>query len=207
MEKLIHLNVRFIGPLLLQEAISALIAGFPGISNYIEADGTPDVILVFSATLDKLENIHDHINLYPGSKLLMLSTNWTPTGAIQAIQAGVTGCLTTDISPADLASALRQAARGEMVFSPQLQRAIVNEVAQISRSHTASGAFETLSEREQEVLNLLVEGLSNKQIAQHLYLSVRTVENHLRRLYQKLGVNTRTEAAVLALQAGWMQTD
>jgi DNA-binding NarL/FixJ family response regulator len=60
--------------------------------------------------------------------------------------------------------------------------------------------LETLSSREQEVLTLLAEGFSNKQIAQHLYLSVRTVGNHLSSVYNKLNVHTRTEATLIAVQ-------
>jgi DNA-binding NarL/FixJ family response regulator len=61
--------------------------------------------------------------------------------------------------------------------------------------------LETLSNREQEVLTLLAEGFSNKQIAQHLYLSVRTVGNHLNSVYGKLDVHSRTEAALIAVQS------
>ncbi len=63
---------------------------------------------------------------------------------------------------------------------------------------------EPLSSREQEVLTLLAQGLSNKEIAQRLYLSVRTVEGHLVNVYGKLGVHSRTEAALYAVRQGWV---
>lgn len=186
--------------------MAALLARLPGFTNFGEADGVPDLTLTISLDHRVLRNLSMSISENPHSRVLLLSSRWTPEAAIYALQAGAAGILTTDLSPGDLAAALRQASRDEIVLSPQIQRAIALEMVS-SSAPTSATHFESLSEREQEVLILICQGLSNKQIAQKLYLSVRTVENHLRRSYQKLGVSSRTEAAVLAMQEGWVELD
>jgi len=145
-------------------------------------------------------------------RVLCLSPTWTPQEALAALQAGAIGCLSGGITAAELAVALRQAARGEVTLSPDLARDLIARLAQACTERgrsdqppPAAGPEETLTPREQEVLKLVCHGLSNKEIAQRLLLSVRTVENHLANIYGKLGVRSRTEAAVLALQRGWVK--
>jgi DNA-binding NarL/FixJ family response regulator len=137
--------------------------------------------------------------------VLLLSLDWTLSQVQAALQAGVIGCLSADMSAEDLGNALRQAVRGEITLSRELQKNLIMMLAEEGQTDKLS--FEDLSLREKEVLILVCEGLSNKQIAQRLYLSVRTVENHLANIYTKLEVESRTEAAVFALQQGWIPTN
>jgi DNA-binding NarL/FixJ family response regulator len=196
------LSVWITGPNIFQEALNALLASLPGFSIWNEKIEGPDVRLAIVTDHNRLRALSARINKNPATPVLLLTTNWTPETALYALKSGVSGILTTEISQGDLAAALRQATRGEIIFSPEIQHAIVLEMGGLSVSRNVPD-FDILSDREQEVLRLICEGLSNKQIAQKLYLSVRTVENHLRRIYQKLGVSSRTEAAVLAIQKGW----
>lgn len=108
------------------------------------------------------------------------------------------GLFAADESPAALGVAIRQVARGEQYLSPSLAMAWLNQ----KQGEMAASAInlETLTRREREVLALLGEGLSNKAIASRLYLSVRTIEGHVANLYTKLGVHSRTEAALIAVQ-------
>lgn len=205
MDNTFPLTVKITGPTLLKEALGALLGKLQGFSLWNELDGTPDLILALVASFDKLRAAMI-MELHPHSRVLLLSIIWNPEDAVQAFQAGAAGILTTDFTAGELAAALRQAARGEIVLSTDLQKAIVLEMAR-SPATPITISFESLSERERDVLVLICQGLSNKQIAQQLYLSVRTVENHLRRLYQKLGVSSRTEAAVLAMQERWVELD
>lgn len=196
---------------LFNQALKELLDGLPGIAfigQSIDLKARPEVamdvvllILIQPANLEIISTFHQQ---YPDLRVLLLSTEWTPAQARASLQTGAVGCLTADISVGELAEALRQAARGEFVLSPELQRALVLEMANHSTS-VSDITYDELSSREREVLELICEGLSNKQIAQRLYLSVRTIENHLRRLYQKLEVSSRTEAAVLAMQHGWVK--
>ena len=197
---------------LVNKAFAALLAELPGLEVVGFSSDSPEVpvqpadlsllILVSTETLELLNQLRAEPL---AQRVLLFAPEWPISQVREALQAGATGCLDAEISLEELAAALRQAARGEIALSPSLQRALILEMVGGKTSETH--AYETLSAREKEVLTLVCEGLSNKHIAQRLYLSIRTVENHLARLYGKLGVNSRTEAAVLALQQGWITVD
>ncbi|MFQ5813537.1 MAG: LuxR C-terminal-related transcriptional regulator [Anaerolineae bacterium] len=215
---------------LLNEALCALLAGLPGIElagqtkdlatlQAAVTETPPHLVLLASplaadpsaklractersevASLEQLPALHRQ---HPQLRVLCLSLTWTAHEALAALQAGAIGCLSAGITADELAVALRQAARGEMTLSPDLARDLIAHLAQ--DQPPLAGPEESLTPREQEVLKLVCDGLSNKEIAQRLLLSVRTVENHLANIYSKLGVRSRTEAAVLALQRGWYE--
>lgn len=202
------------GPhVLFNQAVGALLAGLPGIElagtsedasllPRIQTGANMDIVLVMLPQPVDFEVITDFCQQHPELRVLLLSLDWTLSQVQAAVQAGVIGCLSADMSAEDLGNALRQAARGEITLSRELQKSLIMMLAEERRTDKLS--FEDLSLREREVLILVCEGLSNKQIAQRLYLSVRTVENHLSNIYTKLEVESRTEAAVLALQQGWI---
>lgn len=114
------------------------------------------------------------------------------------LDAGASGILLETSSVEELLDAIRQVFRGETYFPA----ALTHYVLGIPRpgAPNAQPPVEPLTEREREVLQLLAQGLSNKAIAQKLYVSIRTVEGHLANLYGKLQVKSRTEAALWALQ-------
>jgi DNA-binding NarL/FixJ family response regulator len=124
-----------------------------------------------------------------------------PDDARAWLDAGAMGCILESASTEELLSAIRQVARGETFLSPPIVKHLVSSVA----ARPQQQAIEPLTGREREVLQLLARGLSNKDIAQKLYLSVRTVEGHLANIYGKLHVKSRTEAVVLAVQHGLEQ--
>ena len=197
---------------LMNKAFAALLAGLPGLEvagDSQEPQKVPaqvaDLILLVLAATENLEPLNQLRAGHPTQRALLFAPEWPLYQVREALQAGAVGCLDAEMSLEELAAALRQAARGDIALSPSLQRALILEMVGGNTSDTRT--FEILSGREKEVLSLVCEGLSNKQIAQRLYLSIRTVENHLARLYGKLGVSSRTEAAVLALQQGWITVD
>ncbi|MBI5030330.1 MAG: response regulator transcription factor [Chloroflexi bacterium] len=113
------------------------------------------------------------------------------------IDVGASGIVLENASVEELLDALRQVARGETYLPPPIAKQVVSSLA----AHTSTNQLiEPLTEREREVLSLLAQGSSNKDIAQRLYLSVRTVEGHLANVYGKLQVKSRTEAALWAIQ-------
>jgi DNA-binding NarL/FixJ family response regulator len=102
---------------------------------------------------------------------------------------------------AELARAIIAVGRGEIALPPSIAG---RALAALARGESVGGSLiEPLSERESEVVQLLAQGLTNKDIAQTLFLSVRTVEAHLRNIFGKLGVRSRTEAALWATKHGY----
>lgn len=195
------------------EALCALLDGLPGIQVAGQmtdlstlpdsvSETPPHLVLLAAAQPADLERLPTLHRQHPQMRVLCLSLTWTVHEALAALQAGAIGCLSAGITADELALALRQAVRGEMTLSPDLARDLISHLARDEPRPAVS--FDSLTPREQEVLALVCDGLSNKEIAQHLLLSVRTVENHLANIYSKLGVHSRTEAAVLALQREWI---
>lgn len=133
--------------------------------------------------------------------LLFLVSSYQLEAIVALLQAGATGCVSRDDSVGDLARAVIAAGRGEIVLPPSIA---ARALALLARgSHAGDNPAEALSEREQEVLRLLARGLTNKDIAQTLILSVRTIEGHLRSIFAKLGLGSRTEAALWAIRHGF----
>ncbi|MEE8389566.1 MAG: response regulator transcription factor [Anaerolineae bacterium] len=208
------IRVVVVGPYsLFDEALAALLAELPGIELAGIAEGlaalpgswpenSPDLVLAVCPRPADLERLSALGQQHPQTRVLCLALTWSLDQALATLHAGAIGCLSAGIATNELGMALRQAARGEVTLSPDLARDLITHLAQDQPS--PAGSHEKLTPREQEVLELVCHGLGNKEIAQRLFLSVRTVENHLANVYRKLGVRSRTEAAVLAVQQGWV---
>lgn len=137
----------------------------------------------------------------PEASLLVLVDDYDLETVLPLLRAGVQAVVSRDDDVVDLARALIAAARGEMALPPSIAKRTL--VALATGETVTEGLQEELTERETEVLHLLAEGMTNKDIAQTLILSVRTVEAHLRSIYGKLDVGSRTEAALWAVKHGY----
>jgi DNA-binding NarL/FixJ family response regulator len=133
--------------------------------------------------------------------LLCLVDSYDLEQIVNLLRLGVTGILSRDATVPELTQALVAAGRGEIVLPPSLAARALSALARGDIQTEQN--IETLTEREQEVLALLAKGMTNKDIAQSLFLSVRTIEAHLRNIYGKLDVTTRTEAVLWAVQHGF----
>lgn len=130
----------------------------------------------------------------PGTHVIVL-TSFAEDGMVQgALQAGANGYLLKNVTAAELASAIRAAHAGRTTLSSEATEALVNATV-----HPMVKGDE-LTEREREVLALMVEGLSNQEIADRLFLSLGTVKFHIGNIYSKLGVDSRVAAVTLAMQ-------
>lgn len=204
----------FSSTMLQRAAWEALLANQPGITVWGTAATKEDVLALYdvdqpAAVLvdfpqPSLDLLHQMANAAPNLGILCLLTTYDLPEVISLLQAGVLGCLIRDATVAGLARALIAVARGEIVLPANLAARALAALARgdIPRDNMP----ETLTDRESEVLILLAQGNTNKDIAQSLFLSVRTVEAHLRNIYGKLGVASRTEAALWAVRHGWSST-
>ncbi len=134
--------------------------------------------------------------------LLFLVQSYDLAEIIPLLRAGATGIISRDASVGDLARAIIATGRGEIVLPPELA---VQALLVLMRGEPIGpeGPIEPLTDREAEVLRLLAQGLTNKDIAQTLILSVRTIDAHLRSIYGKLNMRSRTEAALWATRHGY----
>lgn len=131
---------------------------------------------------------------HPSVRVIVL-TSFAEDNMVQgALQAGATGYLLKNVSGAELATAIRAAHAGRMTLSSEATEVLVHAAA-----HPIVPADE-LTEREREVLGLMVDGLSNQEIADRLFLSLGTVKFHAGNIYSKLGVDSRVAAVTLAIQ-------
>ena len=141
----------------------------------------------------------------PELGLLFLIDSYDLDQILPLLQAGATGCISRDEPVAELSRAIIAVGRGEIALPPAIAG---RALAALARGETGGESLiEPLSERETEVLQLLAQGLTNKDIAQTLILSVRTVEAHLRSIFGKLGVKSRTEAALWATKHEYGPTE
>jgi DNA-binding NarL/FixJ family response regulator len=208
-----HIRIWIVGPhLLLNQTLSIFCEQFPNfsvigqntnISNWEELFPDTPVDLVLLNLLDPID-LEYLIIKKTSKKIVCLATNWTTALVNSALQKGVLGCVAVDSTAEEFLSVIKQVVRGEQALSPKLATQLFIKMLP-SKKSSDSPSYEGLSTREKEVLSWICHGLSNKQIAQRMYLSVRTVDNHVANLFSKLHINTRTEAAVMALNLGWVK--
>lgn len=179
--------------------VSGLAADIPGLAAHFERSH-PAVVLV-DRPVPTSDLVARLCQAAPGASVLLLVEGYALPEIIPLLQAGATGFVARGEDVATLARGVIAAGRGEIVLPP----AIASQALRLLASGEPVGAqpAETLTERESEVVRLLAAGYTNKDIAQTLVISVRTVEAHLRNVYGKLGVSTRTEAALWAVHSGY----
>lgn len=119
-----------------------------------------------------------------------------------ALAAGAAGVLPLDATPDELIHAVGKVSQGETFLHPSVILSLLSETAGQSTG-PAKVTLKDFSAREQEVLTCLARGLSDREIGQSLFISVRTVQTHLENIYTKLSVHSRTEAAIITVQSGW----
>lgn len=167
----------------------------------------PDVILIVSVADEGCVTAVQLLKAdRPGLSLLILSLDTRPEQVQAALSAGAAGYLPFSAHPDEFIRAILTAGRGEVTLHPAIVPPLLAYLARQSQTDNHPDR-RALSPRQQEVLACLARGLSDRDIAQELFISVRTVQTHLAHIYTKLGVHSRTEAAVLAVRAGWFSED
>ena len=139
---------------------------------------------------------------YPSARLVLLASHLDAQEMANAIQAGADAFLMKDISPAALAQSLRLVMIGEKVFPTHLAALLITGKAGANSSANGPTAAKGLSQRETQILERLLQGDSNKMIANHLNITEATVKVHLKSLLRKINASNRTQAAIWALNNG-----
>jgi NarL family two-component system response regulator LiaR len=131
----------------------------------------------------------------PDTEVIALTSVLESTSVVSAVKAGAIGYLLKDTQAAELRRAIKAAAAGQVHLAPQASAYLLREIQ-------AGPVPEPLTERENEVLRLLAQGQANKEIARHLQIVEDTVKVHVRHILAKLGVQSRTQAVLIALRLG-----
>lgn len=140
----------------------------------------------------------------PDSRVIILTMHRNDRYVFEAVKAGARGYLLKDIEENELVEKLRAVHRGEVMINPGMATLLLDEFRRLSHEpEKKETPIERLTEAEMNVLVLVAKGMENREIAQSLNLSQRTVTNRLSEIYQKLSVNNRTQAALEALRRGW----
>ena len=137
----------------------------------------------------------------PELACLMLTSFDDEEALLDSIMAGASGYVLKQIQGSDLVSAVRTVAAGQSLLDPSATTRLMARLRQGQEPEEEPDALPGLTAREREILALIGEGLTNRQIGQRLYLAEKTVKNHISRLLAKLGVERRIQAAVIATQA------
>ena len=160
----------------------------------------PDVILMDLRMpgVDGITATRQVVSGRPDSKVLIITTFDDDDHLYPALAAGAAGFLVKDTGPADLVEAIRRTASGDFTLSPHLLARLVSRA--IDARPAGGGEAVPLTAREEDVLPLVVEGLSNQEIADRLHLGVTTVKTHVANLMSKLGAQNRVQLAVFGYQ-------
>ena len=165
----------------------------------------PDVVIMDIAMpkLNGIEATRQIKLIHPSTGVLILSAYDDDEYVFALLKAGAAGYLLNNVSGDELSRAIRAVYKGEPVLDPIIARKIMNYFRLPGKVRGLERPSEHLSNRETDIIKLAAKGMTNKDIADKLHLSNRTVEGHLRTIFNKLGVGSRTEAVLYGLRKGW----
>jgi NarL family two-component system response regulator LiaR len=179
----------------------------------------PDVILLdlVMPQMDGVAATPKILEGSPGSRVLILTSFGEDDKVFPAIRAGAQGYLLKDIHPNELLRAVREAHQGKVQLHPEIAQKLMSAVAANPREPAPPAAAQAesartspaggLTEREREVLNRIAQGMNNREIAEVMIISEKTVKTHVSNILSKLGLEDRTQAAIWALKHGLGPTD
>ncbi|MED4933798.1 response regulator transcription factor [Heyndrickxia coagulans] len=177
----------------------------------------PDVVLmdINMPHQNGIEATRKLIEAYPETKIIILSIHDDESYVTHALKSGATGYLLKEMDSDALIEAVKVVAEGGSYLHPKITHNLVEEFRKLSNRYTPGGAYQQppavvpplhlLTPRECEVLQLLADGKSNRAIGDALYISEKTVKNHVSNILQKLKVKDRTQAVVTAIKNGWVE--
>jgi NarL family two-component system response regulator LiaR len=169
----------------------------------------PDVILLdlLMPEMDGVEATRRILEINPQARVLILTSFGEDDKVFPAIRAGAQGYLLKDVQPFDLVQAIRETHQGKAQLHPDVARRLMRAVSDDTIDQKPKGTsspkeVDSLTDREREVLDLIAQGFSNREIAEQMVISEKTVKTHVSNLLDKLGLDDRTRAAIWALKHG-----
>jgi DNA-binding NarL/FixJ family response regulator len=199
----------------MRRGLRLLLESQPGFSVVAEAaDGhqaveqamatRPDVVVLDIAMprLNGAEAAQRINEMLPGTAIVILSMHSDEGYVLRALKAGAKAYLVKDSAESDLIDAIKAVSAGKAFFSPEVSRVLVEDYVREMRSRGVEDSYELLTAREREILHLLAEGKSNKDIAALINLSLFTVETHRRNLQEKLNLHSLAELILYAVRKG-----
>jgi DNA-binding NarL/FixJ family response regulator len=187
------------------EVVGEAIDGRDAVEQYRRLG--PDVV-VMDVRMPAMDGIEATRRLTAGetpARVLILTTFDLDAYVYEALRAGASGFLLKDRPPEELVAAVRVVASGDALLAPSVTRRLILEFASQQNAPTPPPELDELTDRERDVLVLMARGLSNTEIAGHLFVAETTVKTHVGRVLHKLGLRDRAQAVVLAYESGLVQ--
>lgn len=200
---------------ILREGIRLMLERQPGFSVVAEAaDGRealdlmqqhrPNVVVMDIAMpgLNGIEVTRRIVEKHPSASVIILSTHFDESYIIRSLKAGARAYLLKDALKSELIAAIQAAAQGKSFFSPKISRILQEDFVQLLGRKGEEDSYDLLTEREREILQLIAEGKTNKEIANALNLSLYTVDTHRTHILQKLNLHSVPELILYAVRKG-----
>ncbi|WP_461213221.1 response regulator [Lacticaseibacillus sp. GG6-2] len=165
----------------------------------------PDVILMdlVMPNMDGIEATQKILKAWPKARIIILTSFIDDEKVYPAIEAGAASYILKTATAEEIANAIRQTAKGESVLEPQVTTKMMNRLTQKQQP----ALYDDLTNREREVLQLIAQGKSNQEIADALFITLKTVKTHVSNILAKLEVDDRTQAAIYAFKHGLVKED
>lgn len=186
------------------------------VASKLVKENEPDVVLmdINMPELNGVQATTDLVRYFPNSKVIILSIHDDESYVTHALKTGAQGYLLKEMDSDSLIEAIKVVSDGGSYLHPKITHNLVKEYRRLAKENTSSIAdkgieyrkpLHLLTKRECQVLQLLADGKSNRAVAETLYISEKTVKNHVSNILQKMNVNDRTQAVVSAIRKGWVE--
>jgi DNA-binding NarL/FixJ family response regulator len=168
----------------------------------------PDLVLmdIRMPELDGISATREVLAVEPSVKVVVLTTFEEDDYIFEALSAGASGFLLKRTKPEELIAAIHTVAAGDSLLSPSVTRRVIDRMATQPPAALSGARLEALTPREREVLELVGRGLSNREIAEALFIEESTVKTHVKRILMKLGLRDRVQAVILTYEMGVIRT-
>ncbi len=157
--------------------------------------------------LNGLEATRRIIKKHPDTKVLILTMHTNEEYVFEILRAGASGYIIKKAAPTELVAAIRAVKKGESFLSPSISRKVIDEYVQRAGEEKREDAFDLLTDREREVLQLIAEGSSTREIAKKLFISTKTVETHRTHLMDKLDLHGTADLTRYAIRKGIVDSE